>query len=564
MDSFYISGNIVDVHTQTIYPADLVVKDGKIFSINKATDSRLMTHDYILPGFIDAHIHIESSMLVPSEFARLAVVHGTVASVSDPHEIANVCGMQGVEFMIENGKTVPFKFNFGAPSCVPATVFETAGAALDSKEVEKLLQRDEIKYLSEMMNFPGVLNNAEEVIKKIAAAHRLGKPVDGHAPGLGGEDAKNYIAAGITTDHECFTKEEALDKLKYGMKIIIREGSAAKNFEALIGLLNDYSNMIMFCSDDKHPDSLVLGHINQLCARAVAKGIDVFKVLQAACVNPVLHYKLDVGLLKEGDAADFIIVKDLEKFEVVKTFINGELVAENGKSLVVSQKSSIINNFSCTKKEVEEFRYPLNKYGDDENIEQINVIEALDGQLITNKLLRSINDVNIKDGFIESNPDNDILKIVVVNRYNDAPVAKSFIKNFGLKKGAIASTVAHDSHNIVAVGVDDESICKAVNLVIEERGGVSVTSPQPLSGGEGLTIPLFEIVLPLPIAGLMSNEDGYKVAAAYTAIDKMVKEELGSTLSAPFMTLSFMALLVIPHLKLSDKGLFDGDIFQLI
>ena len=552
MNSFSIIGNLVDVHQKKIYAAEITVKKGRIHSIKPTHESQLTTHDYILPGFIDAHVHIESSMLVPSEFAKLAVVHGTVATVSDPHEVANVCGMEGVEFMIENGKTVPFKFNFGAPSCVPATIFETAGSTLDSTDVEKLLKREEIKYLSEMMNFPGVLNEDEEVMKKIAAAHRLLKPVDGHAPGLRGDLAKQYISAGITTDHECFSKEEALDKLQNGMKIIIREGSAAKNFEALIDLLNDYPNQMMFCSDDKHPDSLVLGHINQLCARAIAKGINVYKVLTASCVNPVLHYKLDVGLLREGDLADFIVVKDLEKFEVMKTFINGELVAEDGRSKIKTGKSEIINNFSCSKKKVEDFQYLLNKYGEEENIEQVNVIEALDGQLITNKLLKSITEVSVRNGLLESNPGNDILKIVVVNRYNDTPIAKAFIKNFGLKQGAIASSVAHDSHNIVAVGVDDENICKAVNLVIEKQGGISAV-------GNGK-----EIVLALPVAGLMSNEDGYKVAASYTAIDKMVKEKLGSDLSAPFMTLSFMALLVIPHLKLSDKGLFDGDSFGFV
>ena len=550
MFSFSISGNLVDVHQKKIYPAEIKVENGKIVSIT--SNFKLQTSNYILPGFIDGHVHIESSMLVPSEFAKLAVVHGTVATVSDPHEIANVCGMEGVEFMIENGKTVPFKFNFGAPSCVPATIFETAGATLDSTDVEKLLKREEIKYLSEMMNFPGVLNEDEEVMKKIAASHRLLKPVDGHAPGLRGDLAKQYISAGITTDHECFTKEEALDKLQNGMKIIIREGSAAKNFEALINLLNDYPNQMMFCSDDKHPDSLALGHINQLCERAVAKGINLFKVLSAACINPVLHYKLDVGLLKEGDAADFIVVKDLEKFEVVKTYINGELVAEKGKSKIESRKPKVINNFSCSKKKVEDFQYLLNKYGEEENIEQVNVIEALDGQLITNKLIRNLKDVFVKNGFIESNPENDLLKIVVVNRYTDSPIAKAFIKNFGLKQGAIASSVAHDSHNIVAVGVDDENICKAVNLVIEQQGGVSAVDNEK------------EMVLALPVAGLMSNENGYKVAEAYTAIDKMVKEELGSTLTAPFMTLSFMALLVIPHLKLSDQGLFDGDSFSFV
>lgn len=557
MFSFSITGNLVDVHQTKIYPAEIKVENGKIKSVTSRESG--VGSQYILPGFIDSHVHIESSMLVPSEFAKLAVVHGTVATVSDPHEIANVCGKEGVEFMIENGKTVPFKFNFGAPSCVPATIFETAGATLDSGDVENLLKRDEIKYLSEMMNFPGVLNEDEEVMKKIAAAHRLLKPVDGHAPGLRGEDAKTYIAAGITTDHECFTKEEALDKLQNGMKVIIREGSAAKNFEALINLLNDYPNQMMFCSDDKHPDSLVDGHINLLCARAVAKGIDVFKIIKAACVNPVLHYKLDVGLLQVGDDADFIVVKDLEKFEVIKTFINGQLVAEDGKSKIETGKSRVINNFSCSKKKIEEFEV---KRGNDREVLisnlfiadsagnlRIPVIEALDGQLITNKILYEPAIIN---GKLESDLEDDILKIVVVNRYKDALIAKAFINNFKLLKGAIASSVAHDSHNIVAVGVDDASICKAVNLVIEKQGGVSAVDDEK------------EMVLALPVAGLMSNEDGYEVAESYTAIDKMVKEELGSTLSAPFMTLSFMALLVIPHLKLSDKGLFDGDKFEII
>ncbi len=542
MNSFSVTGNLVDVHTQTIYPAEIIVVNGTITAIKNLThDSSFTTHHYILPGFIDSHVHIESSMLVPSEFARLAVVHGTVATVSDPHEIANVCGMKGVEFMIENGKTVPFKFNFGAPSCVPATIFETAGAELNADDVEKLLQREDIKYLSEMMNFPGVLNEDPEVMKKIASAHRLKKPVDGHAPGLRGEQAKAYISAGITTDHECFTKEEALDKLQNGMKIIIREGSAAKNFEALIDLLNDYPNQMMFCSDDKHPDSLVVGHINQLCARAVAKGIDLFKVLKAACVNPVLHYNLVVGLLREGDPADFIIINDLKTFGVQKTFINGELVSENGKSLIKTNRAIAINNFSCNKKNIEDFAF-------EHSSDTIPVIEALDGQLITNKLSIAVKSTN---GFLNADTENDILKIVVVNRYKDAPIVKAFIKNFGLKQGAIASSVAHDSHNIVAVGVDDESICKAVNMVIQHKGGVSCVKDN------------LEMIVPLPVAGLMSNEDGYKIAQQYSLIDQAAKEA-GSTLSSPFMTLSFMALLVIPHLKLSDLGLFDGDRFEFI
>ena len=554
MKSFKITGNLVDILDNRIYPAEITVEKGMIKSI-KPVNQNTQPEGYILPGFVDSHVHIESSMLIPSEFARLAVVHGTVATVSDPHEIANVCGIKGVEFMISDGRSVRFKFNFGAPSCVPATVFETAGAVLDSAQVEKLLKKKEIRYLSEMMNFPGVLFKEEEVMKKIAAAKRLGKPVDGHAPGLRGEKAKEYIDAGISTDHECFTAEEAMDKLKYGMKILIREGSAAKNFEALIGLLNDHPDMMMFCSDDKHPDSLVTGHINDLCARAVAKGIDIFKVLKAACINPVLHYGLDVGILREGDPADFIVVKDLKSFKVSKTFIDGQLVAENGVSLIENtedKKKKIINNFNCARKTEEDFRFHYTKTSDTDNIKDLisyaGVIEALDGQLITNKI---IGNVKLTGPYMESNVEEDILKIVVVNRYKDAPVAKAFIKNFGLKAGAIASSVAHDSHNIVAVGVDDESICKAVNLVIEENGGVSCVSAES------------EWRLALPVAGLMSADDGYKVAEAYTAIDSMAKS-LGSTLQSPFMTLSFMALLVIPHLKLSDLGLFDGDQFKLL
>jgi adenine deaminase len=552
MSSLSITGQFVDIEQQKTFPATVTIENGRIKSVKETTNLQLTSSNYILPGFIDSHVHIESSMLVPAEFARLAVVHGTVSTISDPHEIANVCGMEGVEFMIENGKTVPFKFNFGAPSCVPATTFETAGATLNAAEVEKLLQRKEIRYLSEMMNFPGVLHEDEEVMKKIAAAHRLLKPVDGHAPGLIGDAAKQYIAAGITTDHECFTREEALDKLQNGMKIIIREGSAARNFEALADLLHDYPNQMMFCSDDKHPDSLVIGHINQLCARAVAKGINVYNVLKVACVNPVQHYKLDVGLLKEGDPADFIIVKDLENFDVIKTYINGELVAENGVSNIRTKKAGIVNNFHCTRKEAEDFALsatdttpPFSSHHDPLTIP---VIEALDGQLITNRLEEK---GKIENGRWVSDTERDILKIVVVNRYSDAPIAKAFIKNIGLKRGALASSVAHDSHNIVAVGVDDESLARAINMVIEHKGGVSIASDD------------LEMIVPLPVAGLMSNEDGYKVAEQYSMIDKASKDA-GSMLGSPFMTLSFMALLVIPHLKLSDKGLFDGDTFSFV
>jgi adenine deaminase len=578
-----IRGQLVNIIDQKINPVEILIGEGVIRAITPIDttkpDSVALVEaggPYILPGFVDAHVHIESSLLIPSEFARLAVVHGTIATVSDPHEIANVCGLPGVEFMIRNGKTVPFYFNFGAPSCVPATRFETAGATLDVAQVTSLLEQGDIKYLSEMMNFPGVLHKDPEVMEKIAAAKRLGKPVDGHAPGLRGEEAKQYIDAGISTDHECFTAEEALDKLKNGMHILIREGSAAKNFEALIPLLNDYPEKIMFCSDDKHPDSLLAGHIDRLCARAVARGIDVYKVLRAACLNPVKHYNLEHGQLRPGDPADFIVVEDLTHFHVLQTYIRGQLVAAKGVTKLMSTHivsptpasaggmlaASPVNHFKAEPRKVGDFAYYLDKWGEQENVEQVYCIEALDGQLITGKLIVPIADALPKNGQLHSNPEKDLLKIVVVNRYNAAPVAKSFIRNFGLRRGAIASSVAHDSHNIVAVGVDDESICRAVNLIIAQKGGLSCVDPGPAT----ISIPVAtgaELILPLPVGGLMSLDDGYRVAEAYTAIDNLAKT-LGTNLGAPFMTLSFMALLVIPHLKLSDLGLFDGDKFALV
>ncbi len=531
-----LQGNIVDIPNKRIFKGEITFENGKIASI---VEKEHDVNHYILPGFIDAHIHIESSMLVPSEFARLAVKHGTVATVSDPHEIANVLGVDGVEFMIENGKKVPFKFNFGAPSCVPATSFESAGAIIDSEGIKKLLQNPDIKYLAEMMNYPGVLFDDDEVMKKIAWAKHYNKPVDGHAPGIIGDDITKYINAGISTDHECFTFEEGLEKLQKGMKLLIREGSAAKNFEALIDLLPEYYEKIMFCSDDKHPDDLLLNHINKLCARAVAKKIDIFKVLQAACINPVKHYNLEVGLLNVGDAADCIVIEDLIDFKTVQTYINGELVFDNEQSLIKPVDFQRLNNFKTEKKIVSDFRV-------ESSTEKIRVIEALEGQLVTNEL---IEDALIENGNIVSNLETDVLKMTVVNRYQNQKPAIAFIKNFGLKEGAIASSVGHDSHNIIAVGVSDEAICKAVNLIIEHKGGICAVSNSE------------EKIIPLPVAGIISDQDGETVGIKYAELDAMAKQ-LGSTLHAPYMTLSFMALLVIPSLKLSDKGLFNGTTFK--
>lgn len=577
-----LTANILDLFDQRIYYGSIHIDNGRISQIERMGNERPGA-PYVLPGFVDAHVHIESSLLTPAQFARLAVVHGTVATVSDPHEIGNVLGVPGVEYMIDDGQRVPFKFCFGAPSCVPATPFETAGATISIRDVRHLLGRREIGYLAEMMNFPGVLNEEPGVMAKIALAKAFNKPVDGHAPGLRGDDAQRYIDAGIETDHECFTYEEALDKVQRGMVILIREGSAARNFEALHPLLTYYSDRVMFCSDDKHPDTLAEGHIDQLVVRALHKGHNVWNILRAACLNPVMHYRLPVGLLREGDPADFIIINDMERFRVMHTVINGQVVAENGKTLIPDIRSAHPNNFNCSPKQPADFAVRAEGAP-----RSIRVIEALDGQLITNELHL---EPTLRDGLIVADPSRDLLKLVVVNRYQDAPPAVAFIKNFGLKQGAIASSVGHDSHNITAVGCDDESICQAVNAVIEVRGGLSAvkggkqerrkvekrerrsretegdvgemfTTPFPHSSPPFLPSSFSPLLLSLPVAGLMTDADGYEVASQYTQLDQFAKAELGSILAAPFMTLSFMALLVIPSLKLSDKGLFDGKRFS--
>lgn len=533
MNNMILFHNLVDIWQQKIYPAKITIENNIIVCIEETTEA---CQDYILPGFIDAHIHIESSMLVPSEFAKVAVKFGTVATVSDPHEIANVCGINGVLYMLENATKVPFHFFFGAPSCVPATTFETAGAMLNAYDIKSLLQRDDIWYLSEMMNYPGVLYYDKEVMEKIALAKQFNKPIDGHAPGLSGENAVKYFSAGISTDHECFTYNEGAEKLNLGVNILIREGSAAKNFEALHPLLSVNADKIMFCSDDKHPDELLLHHINWHVKAAIQKGYQLFDVLKAACINPVLHYRLPIGMLRQGDSADFIVVKDLQNFDVISTVINGTKVYEDNKVLFSTEKEKIINNFHCDIKEEKDF-----KIYKEHNHTKLNVIEALDGQLITNHVIAEATIINNE---IVSNVEKDILKIVVVNRYQNAPVSVSFIKNIGLQKGAIASSVAHDSHNIVCVGVHDKDICNAINAIIKHSGGISVAYNEDID------------ILPLPVAGIMSTESAQTVAKKYSNIDKKAKA-LGTKLIAPFMTLSFMALPVIPQLKITDKGLFD-------
>jgi adenine deaminase len=539
MNTFSVCGNLVSLREGKIFPATIWVKDGYIAKIEQQPEA--IYNQYLLPGFIDAHVHIESSLLVPSEFARLATVHGTVACVSDPHEIANVLGLTGIRFMVAEGKQTPFKIAFGAPSCVPATDFETAGAKLSATQIQELFEQDKLLYLSEMMNFPGVLNNEPEICQKIHIAHHLGLSVDGHAPGLRGQEAYQYASAGISTEHECFTLSEAHDKLAAGMKILIREGSAAKNYHALHPLIASHPNQCMFCSDDKHPHDLVKGHINDLVKRSVDLGYELMDVLKIACLNPVEHYHLPVGLLCLGDPADFIVVDNLRNFKVQRTYCQGILAAEEGKALLPSRAVQPINFFATTTKTEADF-YLASKGS------TVRVIEVYDGQLLTREKFFSS---PISDGAIVSDIDRDLLKLVSINRYRDKPPALALVHNFGLKSGAIASSIAHDSHNILAVGTTDKELCQAVNGVIEHKGGLAVAAGNSVS------------VLPLPIAGLMSDRDGYEVARDYGELDRLAKQ-LGSNLSAPFMALSFLALLVIPDLKLSDRGLFHVKDFDFV
>jgi adenine deaminase len=530
-----VTGNIIDIKNKRIFPGKIEY-DVKIKRIKETLD---VYDNYILPGFIDSHIHIESSMLVPSEFAKMAVSHGTVATVSDPHEIANVLGVDGIKFMIENGQTVPFKFFFGVPSCVPATAFETSGGKINAADAETLFKNENLLFLSEMMNVPGVLFEDEHVFEMINMAKKYNRKIDGHAPGLLGADLKTYINAGITTDHEATSYEEGLEKIKNGMKIQIREGSAAKNFDALIGLLKDFSDECMFCSDDLHPDDLSKGHINLLVKRAVEKGYDIFDILKAAVLNPVKHYGLSVGLLKEGDFADFILVDNLKDFNVKETVINGQSVYKNEEILFDSNKINLINKFKANRIDEESIIIKSDK-------KDIPLIKVIDGQLITFK-----ETFENSYGILNADVDNDILKIVVINRYENSKPAVGFINGFGLKEGAIASSVAHDSHNIIVVGTNDKDICNAANLIIDSKGGISAVTET------------MKYILPLPVGGIMSKQTGVEISRKYQEIDKIAKQ-MGSKLCSPYMTLSFMALLVIPYIKIGDKGLFDSEKFEFI
>ncbi|WP_407375372.1 adenine deaminase [Methanobrevibacter sp.] len=560
---------ILDVVSNSVYPARITIEDGVYTNIepiliNERT--RLDIKGLMIPGFIDSHIHIESSMLTPAQFARVAVRHGTTGVVCDPHEIANVLGVGGVEAMIENSKAVPFNFFFTAPSCVPATPFETSGAILNSPEIEYLLKKDEIVALGEMMNYPGVINGDEEVLSKLSLAKQYGKPIDGHAPLLTRENLDKYIAGGIITDHECSNLLEVIEKKMKGMKIMVRDGSSALNMEALFDLergrnlvenpdalgmvyheiFNEriFSPLFDFIvSDDKHPEDLIKGHLNVSVLKAVELGIDIIQALRMVTINPAYHYNLNCGAIVEGARADYVIVDSLSELNILKTYIGGKCVFDGENVLFDAPEIDASNSVNTSKKTAEDFDI----YYDGDEAE-VNVIECFDGELLTEKATAKL---KTKDGKIQSDIFQDVLKIAVVERYGGNKIANAFIKGFGLKKGAIASSIAHDSHNIIVIGYNSESMAEAVNRVIDDKGGISVVSED------------FTDSLSLPIAGLMSNEEAHVVARKLETLHNMV-DVLGCKIEAPFMTMAFMALLVIPSIKISDLGLFDGDSFEFI
>lgn len=528
-----IQGQIVDIHQKKIYPGMIYLHKGRIARVEELPSQNLADAPYILPGFVDAHIHLESSMMHPQEFSRHVLPHGSIACICDPHEIANVCGVKGIDYMLEQSAQSSLKCFFGVPSCVPSSPFETSGAELNAATVEQLLQRHDLYFLAEMMDATGVLQHNAEVWAKLEAAKRIQKPIDGHAPGLSGDDLKTYVRAGIQTDHECMHLDEAYEKIKLGMLIQIREGSAAKNFEALLPLLSTHPEYCLFCSDDKHPNDLLQnGHINQLVKRAVAAGYDLFDTLRAASLNPIRHYRIPVGMLQEGDPADFIVVHDLKDFKVLETWIDGKIAFDHETPTTRPVENiHCINQFNAAPIHIKDIQQPSTDH-------PIPVIGVETDQLYTHALQKSLHD-------------EDVLKIVVYNRYTPSKPAVAYVHNFGLKRGALASSIAHDSHNLIAVGVSDEDIVRAINRIIQSKGGIVALDATK------------EAFLPLPIAGLMSTLPGEEVARIYQQADRLAKE-MGSTLDAPFMTLAFLSLTCIPQLKISDKGLFDGVLQQFI
>ena len=550
-------GHILDVVRREVFDGEVMVENERIKQVKRCMlPDNGKAWPYLMPGFIDSHVHIESSMMSPCEFAHVASSHGTIGVVADPHEIGNVLGVEGVDYMIQSGREATFNFCFAAPSCVPCCPpdIETSGAVIDAAGVEELMARDDIGVLGEMMNFPGVLGNDPEVMRKIRAARKYGKPVDGHAPGLVDSDRERYALSGISTDHECINVDEGRACISAGMKVIIREGSAAKDFDNLCPLIGESPNMVMLCTDDCHPDDLVRGHINLLVRRALAKGYDLWNILMASSINAQRHYCLDWGMLQEGDVANFIVVDVLNPhFRVLQTVIKGIEVFDCNATfgsvrqhlihIDDSHEASFPNRFEANPIREEDISLDVSK------LDTLHVLCATDGSLYTGHDAVKLSN-NPFDG--SRYPWGEVQKIVVLNRYQpDAKPVVGLVRGFGLTHGAIAGSVAHDCHNIVAIGCNDEYLAKAINRVIEMKGGQVAIADDDMTD------------LALPIAGLMSPLGGHEVAYRCIMLSEMARRA-GCTMRAPFITMAFLCLPVIPELKITDKHLWDSKNMKVV
>lgn len=542
-DLVFKNVSVINVLSEEIYKADVAVKNGIIAGIGNDYKGKIEINGegkFLSPSFIDGHVHIESSMLLPSEYAKLVVATGTTTVVADPHEISNVIGLHGISFMREASKDLPLDVYMTLPSCVPATPYETSGFELNSYDLSLLIDKEWILGIAEMMNFPGVVNLDKEVLSKIKLGLQNNKRIDGHAPLLSGKELCAYVAAGVNSDHECTCPNEAIEKLRAGMYLMVREGSAAKDLDALLPVLKSYpTRKCIFVTDDRYPSALKK-HINAMVKRAVEYGIAPVKAIQMASINTAEYFGLKkLGAIAPGYKADLLLLNNLEDFSPLMVIKNGKIVAkEDHLTVDIPEKnlSSLRGTVNIRWLEKEDLKIKAKSY-------KVKVIEVSDGQLVTKSV---IGNVKINNGYAESNPDEDIIKILVIERHKaSGNIGKGFVKGFGIKSGAIASTVAHDSHNMIVIGTNDDDMFKAIKELVKSQGGKVI-----VQNGE------VKAKLELPIAGIMSDEKADIVLEKLSKL-KDAEKAIGCSIKEPFMTMSFLSLSVIPEIKLTDKGLMN-------